>query len=249
MNTIVEKFHGLKLTSRVLLVALALWVTILFYSVVSISRASISESSGSVVSDNSEPLSTQQLDSNQHIELRNFHDIELKIPAEIRWQAGDTNSCTVNKPLEDVVLKISADTLTIYSKRKYGWNNKLPKNIIFHCSSPEIKNITIEGAGEVHLSDVNTQELEVDINGAGKFTAMGSANNFIGEINGSGEMQLQELNIEYADLDINGMGKFNATQAQQVDIEINGMGSVKVSATTKVLSKEINGMGEVDIVQ
>lgn len=245
MKNIVKKFNALKLTTRIFLVTFILWCIFLTQSVVSAYQVS-SNTDGQL---NAADWKISQIKTQEKIDLKNFDGIRLSIPAELFWQPGASSSCSVNRDLEGVYVKVKANTVIIHRLSKSPWHKKLPDNIEIVCTSPSLVNANIEGAGRMRLSKLDTEQLQVEINGSGELTANGSATRFNGQINGAGKMQLRNLDIQLAKLQINGMGEIIAPKAKQVDVEINGVGEVSISAATETVGKTINGVGSLDIIE
>ncbi|MBX2857047.1 MAG: DUF2807 domain-containing protein [Cellvibrionaceae bacterium] len=244
MKNLGKQLSSLKLTTRILIVALIFWIIFLTHSVFSAHQVS----NNADRKFNGEKHQYFAVDANQKIDLPNFTGISLNIPAELHWRPGNSSSCSVNQNLEGIFIGVKKDTVIVANQSNFWQQKKLPKGIVIVCISPSLAKTTIEGAGSMRLTQINTEYLQAVINGAGELVANGSAAELNGAINGTGTMQLRDLNIQLAQLEINGMGEFIVPKAKQVDVEINGMGSVKISASTETVGKDINGMGSIDII-
>jgi|GEM_PF-4364702 len=243
MANVIDKFKRLKLTSRILIIALISWIFFLSYTV----TAALSPSKLEGRASNNKEHSTSLIEAGKTMNLDTFDKIALRSPIELRWKPGDSSVCISNKDSEKIDVYIQDETLIVENKKR-GLFSKGVKNIVLGCSSNTLNTAIIEGAGEIKASDISSDSFYAQIDGAGKIKAKGTTKQFQAEINGAGEMELNKLHISDASVVINGVGEIEMPKAQQASIEINGVGDVKVSEETVISSKSINGHGEVEIV-
>lgn len=104
--------------------------------------------------------------------------------------------------------------------------------------------VEVSGAGDVDL-DVNVENLIMDMSGASETTLSGSANNFDIEISGAGELQAKKLKTRNTTIDISGAGSAVVHAKKTLNVSVSGAGSVKYKGSPKI-EKDISGAGSVE---
>lgn len=103
--------------------------------------------------------------------------------------------------------------------------------------------LTINGSGTVAI-DVHAVEVEVSINGSGKTILNGSAENIEVEINGSGDYRGLGLEAEDAEVTIRGSGDIYVNAKNSLEAEILGSGDV-IYAGNPSVDSSVKGSGNI----
>jgi len=105
--------------------------------------------------------------------------------------------------------------------------------------------ISISGSGNVTISELETNELHVNISGAGNVQgAMGSATYQELTISGSGNVDLVGVESETTYVNISGSGNMSVWVTKLLDITISGSGTVNYKGDP-VLTTHISGSGTI----
>lgn len=185
------------------------------------------------------------------INIDDFEEVSLRIPAEVEWVDEDMASCVLqcsaaNQKLIEIVME--GKTLVIKSKEKNwnSWNLKGGDKIFIRITSSMLKKVKINGSGDFKMKSANgSADFEYEINGSGDLLARVIAENCKGTINGSGDVLIAGKAVSFQ-LEIHGSGDVKAQDlvCESVTVDIAGSGDAQVNATENLVVK-IAGSGDV----
>jgi len=203
------------------------------------------------------------------INIDEFEEVSLRIPADVEWVDEDMASCVLqcsaaNHKLIDIVME--GKTLVIKSKEKNWsrWNLKGEDKIFIRITSSLLKKVKINGSGDFKMKSYNgSSDFEYEINGSGDLLARvdavnckgtingsgdvliaGKAGSFQLEIHGSGDVKAQDLVCESVTVDIAGSGDAQVNATESLVVKIAGSGDVQYKGNPKKLSQKVAGSGE-----
>ncbi len=104
--------------------------------------------------------------------------------------------------------------------------------------------LEIIGAGKIELS-VTAQSISSRIAGAGSISLEGSADFHAVEITGAGEIDAYDLETKTYDITINGAGACRIFVTQELDVVIAGSGVVYYKGNPSVIRSSISGAGKI----
>ena len=125
-----------------------------------------------------------------------------------------------------------------------GLNFSRMTDLTYSVSVKDLDALTVNGAADVIVSDLDSDNLVVTINGAGKVTVAGKADHQTVAINGAGEYSAPNLESRIAEITHSGLGKATVRVRDQLTVRIDGAGLVEYIGNPQV-TKTINGLGSV----
>lgn len=117
--------------------------------------------------------------------------------------------------------------------------------ITYTITASELTKVVIEGSGDVDATGIDAAAFEVEIDGSGNVTPVGTSGELDVEINGSGDVDAFGLQTMVGTVTINGSGNAAVNVTVQLDITINGSGNVTYTGDPTV-DQEINGSGNIN---
>lgn len=105
--------------------------------------------------------------------------------------------------------------------------------------------IVIQGSGDITVTGVDADEVDVRIQGAGDIQLSGDANSIAVEIAGSGGVDTDSLEVRDAVVSITGSGEVDLHVTETLDVAISGSGTVRHRGGATVESN-ISGSGDVE---
>lgn len=105
--------------------------------------------------------------------------------------------------------------------------------------------IDIEGSGDVTVTGLDADSVDVRIDGAGDIELVGEAESLAVEINGSGDVDSENLEVRDATVSIGGSGEVDLYVTDTLTVDISGSGTVNHSGGATVESN-ISGSGDVE---
>jgi hypothetical protein len=185
-------------------------------------------------------------------QLDAFTAISLDGIGTVRFTQADTVTFTIGAEGE-ALTTITTDIVdgvlhihTAFRKVKVITFKSVP---VYTVTAPDLRAVTLSGAGRAEITRLTTATLQVDVDGAGdirlnnltldtfRITIAGAGN-----VKASGTATTQDISIE-------GTGNFSgeALIGETVRVDISGAGRAKVNAT-RDLSAEIGGVGQISYI-
>lgn len=156
--------------------------------------------------------------------------------------------------LENNELIIQSDSDRPFSNMKLDINIHAPidKMIIeggFKVNYDEPKtstlDITLRGAGEFNVSNIENDSVKLKLEGAGEFNLSGHTDQFDAHIEGAGTINALDLESEKASVRIDGAGQIQTFVNQELNATLNGLGDIQYKGDPTLI-KSIDGLGSVE---
>jgi len=206
-------------------------------------------------------------------EVSNFNQVVLQDIGHLIITQGENEALTVEAD-EDLLAKIITEVRgeKLYLSLGKDWLDRLTslatlfenRQIKYNLT---IKNITgvqiagkgslesasiqtdrlelkIDGMGEAQIGTLTCQSLDVHIGGTGKVTASGQAIEQAIWIAGMGEYRTPELQSQKVKMQISGQGNAILRVQESLDVNIAGIGHVEYYGSPR-LNQSIQGMGSI----
>jgi len=121
------------------------------------------------------------------------------------------------------------------------------KSLTFYVTVVSLEALSISGAGDVQLPDLDVDRFSIDLSGAGNIDIDSlNANSFDVSLSGVGDLSVFDGQVSSQEITISGAGKYNARNLESDDAEItiSGVGSATLRAEN-YLKVSISGGGDV----
>jgi hypothetical protein len=103
--------------------------------------------------------------------------------------------------------------------------------------------IAVEGSGDVLLEDLDSQELELDLQGAAELEAQGTVERLTATIQGAGDADLSELSVRTATVEAQGAADVALNVSERLDVSVQGAGDVTYRGDP-VVESDVEGAGD-----
>ena len=199
-----------------------------------------------------------------------FSEIRLEGAGQLVITQGDTQSLEISAEdniIEELTSEVIGDTLVL-GYRDQSWRRTvIPTEVIrYEITVNNLTNITLNGAGEITMKELETDSLVVAINGAGRIdidelrgvenleakiigagtiALAGEAENQSIAIDGAGNYRAGDLHSSTTEIEINGLGNATVWTDESLDISINGAGNLTYYGSPDV-TQNISGAGDID---
>jgi hypothetical protein len=108
----------------------------------------------------------------------------------------------------------------------------------------QLSAVRMNGAGSIRADGLNTELLEVTLNGGARAELQGTASRQEVLVAGAADYRADRLTSKHADVEINGAGTAFLNASDQLEATINGAGTVEYVGSPRV-TQTINGLGTV----
>ena len=177
--------------------------------------------------------------------------IKINIPAKVHYQPGPKPQASVsgNADLVDHV-RLHDGTLEWDTVE---WDNLVDcfpaDDLTVQLAGPAITAWTLNGSGELDLSDLKQDMLRITVHGSGDVTAAGEVHEVSLDAAGSGRADLGRLVTQKTSAKIHGSAALKLSDIKQdlLYITMHGSGAVTASGTAKEVSLESAGSSRADL--
>jgi hypothetical protein len=183
-------------------------------------------------------------------DLATFNSIRVKGGIELEVEAGGEQSVAVSTDsnrIELVETYVDDGTLVIdmkKNKRKRFWNNV---DVDVKVTVASFDGIEVLGAVDGDISNINSDNFNIDIRGAADLKVSGNCKNLVLDIRGAGDIDADKLECESVDVDLKGAGSASVYASQSIDAMMAGVGSIDVYGEPKDVNKRTGGIGSIRI--
>jgi hypothetical protein len=110
-------------------------------------------------------------------------------------------------------------------------------------SAPTLQGVSIDGSGDVKLTDVDVQALELEVDGAADIDASGSVDRLTATIQGAGDANLAALATRTAVVVVEGAADADLNVSDSLDVTIEGAADVTYRGNPRI-TQDIQGAGD-----
>ncbi|MDA9619981.1 DUF2807 domain-containing protein [Alphaproteobacteria bacterium] len=163
-------------------------------------------------------------------DIRGFSKVWLSSSSDVKISTGQNFSVVMTgdeEKIANTTLVRQRDILIIKSKNK-NHNYDHDQLMLVTIVMPNIEEMKINGSGNVHITGIDSEELDLAINGSGDISVQGQSEGVDFAINGSGDILMDKINGKNVELSIHGSGNvtFGSGTCQSFKISIYGSGDV-----------------------
>jgi hypothetical protein len=169
--------------------------------------------------------------------------LTFDVPAKITFTQGPVARMTLSGPdalVNHVVLV--GDRMKL-DRSLHGLTTRNALKVAI--TAPNLHDFHLESAQTLDINNLATDQFSVEIDGAGKVNAHGTAKSVKLEIDGAADADFSDLAVGDAKIEIDGLGHVIAGPTGDAHVEIDGAGKVTLTKRPAHLSQEINGAGSI----
>ena len=177
-----------------------------------------------------------------------FKNVEVSGAIDLYVAQGDTKPVKIETDenlLQYIEVVQEGDRIVI--KSKAGVNLRPTNKIKVYVTSPVYNDIDVSGASNINgvAKIVNTENMKLDVSGAGDINMDVNAPAISAEVSGAGAVNLKGETKTF-DLTLTGAGKAHCYEllSENTKVDISGAGDADVYASVK-LNAEVSGAGSV----
>jgi hypothetical protein len=180
-------------------------------------------------------------------DVSDFHKVHLSGVGDLIITQGEKESLLIETDDNIIPLietEVSAERLSIGFRR--GYNFVPTSDIKFYLTVKELDEILLSGAGSIKCEDFDTEELEIEISGAGDIDFRLDADLVRVNSSGAGGIEMSGK-VDRQEIDLSGAGKYDAEEleSRECEITVSGAGSATVNVSQE-LDVDISGVGGVE---
>jgi len=176
-----------------------------------------------------------------------FTSVELRASGQMNITQGDTNTLSITADdnlLPLIKTTVRGGVLIIEFDRPTITFNPITR-LQYDITVRKLEALTITGAGDFKVNNLNGESFKVNISGAGNITAAGRVTSQEVTLTGAGRYDADKLESDSATIEITGAGSASVWAKKTLDVNISGMGNVSYYGNPEV-SRRVSGVGSVN---
>jgi hypothetical protein len=205
----------------------------------------------------------------QERSIEGFDSIVLDGVGDIKVHPGEDYKVVVTTDSnlhEKVITKVESNTLYIDQKGNFNIKESVNlKNLTIDVYIPELKKVSLNGAGNIEIYNGSASELEVSLSGIGNIDAKNyqveNANVILsgtgdmtiwatqtlkGELSGTGNIDALKNSVKTANVILSGTGDISIWVSQTLKGELTGIGNILYKGTPTIKDVNVDGIGSVN---
>ena len=181
-------------------------------------------------------------------QVGSFNRIEVSESVDVKVVPGDGRRVRVyaGENVIDRVLTVSSGGVLEIDIRDRGIviGSDPLGDVEVEVQASALEAVDVEGAGDVVLEDLDSQELELELQGAADIDASGTVDRLTATIEGAGNANLLDLRVRTARVSVEGAGDAELNVSEELDVSVEGAADVSYTGNPRVTS-DISGAGEI----
>jgi hypothetical protein len=181
-------------------------------------------------------------------QVGSFNRIEVSESVDVKVVPGDGRRVRVyaGENVIDRVLTVSSGGVLEIDIRDRGIviGSDPLGDVEVEVQASALEAVDVEGAGDVVLEDLDSQELELELQGAADIDASGTVDRLTATIEGAGDANLLDLRVRTARVSVEGAGDAELNVSEELDVSVEGAADVSYTGDPRVKS-DVSGAGEI----
>jgi hypothetical protein len=168
--------------------------------------------------------------------------VKINIPARVHYRPGPKPQASVSGDAEMIGHVRLRDG-------KLDWDTVVncysADDLVVRLSGPPVTAWTLNGSGNLELTDIKQDVLRIAMRGSGTVTASGEVRESSLDIAGSGRADLGGLVTQHANARIRGSAEADLAPREEVDVSISGSAVVRLHGAGALIHSHVSGSGQI----
>jgi hypothetical protein len=173
-----------------------------------------------------------------------FESLEASGAFTIKVKVGESPSIKIyaeNNLLKFINTHVKGNTLIIDTKK----NISPRKEIKILITTPMLTSISCSGANSITAENINCDDFDVDLSGAGNIDLFGKVGNLRAEISGAGNIDAKDLIANDVVISVSGAASADVYSKEYLDASVSGVGSIDYYGNPKKTNTNVSGVGSI----
>ncbi len=163
-------------------------------------------------------------------------------PVELHFERGEHPGMTISGPAR-MISAVRWENGRLSLSDTSGWTHR---SLDIRIVAPRVPPLTLAGAGDVSLNDLDQDDLKLNLSGAGDFDVSGKVRTVTLSSSGAGSVDLGKLSATDAAVSLSGIGSVDLAATGRVSVAVSGAGSVTLHRKPAELTSQVSGVGAID---
>lgn len=210
--------------------------TILFLSLALLLMSGCHNKFGQATGSGTMKVEKRTVPSFTAVSISGAYDVEIVVQKEQSLEIeGDDNLL----PL--ITTEVHGGLLDIDNTKSFSTKNKLRLRI----SVPNLNAVSTSGASDIVISNVKSDEFNIDVSGAGSLQLSGETKTLGIKQSGAGDVDAKDLHAERVNVESSGAASADVYASEELRASVSGAGNVNYYGDPKTVNKDTSGAGSV----
>ena len=177
-----------------------------------------------------------------------FTTISNSGPVSVHVEVGKAQTVTVSgndELVSDLQTEVVGNELKMHMRRETTTFNSHHDSLRVTITMPQLTAFTMAGAGEIVITHMSGDSLDVRFGGAGSLKADGSVRNLTLNVGGVGSIDTRELHADTATVNVGGVGHVKVWAGTRLDASVGGVGALTYYGEPKTVNTNGGGLGSI----
>jgi len=177
-----------------------------------------------------------------------FSTVSNSGPVSVHIEVGKAQTVSVSgndELVADLQTEVVGNELRLHMKRDTTTFNSHHDSLRVTITMPQLTAFSMAGAGEIVVTHMSGDSLDVSFAGAGTFKADGSVKNLKLNVGGVGSIDTRELHADNANVNVGGVGSVKVWAGTRLDASVGGVGSLTYYGDPKTVNTNGGGLGSI----
>ena len=177
-----------------------------------------------------------------------FSTVSNSGPVSVHIEVGKAQTVSVSgndELVADLQTEVVGNELRLHMKRDTTTFNSHHDSLRVTITMPQLTAFSMAGAGEIVVTHMSGDSLDVSFAGAGTFKADGSVKNLKLNVGGVGSIDTRELHADNANVNVGGVGSVKVWAGTRLDASVGGVGSLTYYGDPKSVNTSTGGIGSI----
>lgn len=170
------------------------------------------------------------------VDISGAYDVEIVAQKDQSLEIeGDDNLLPLIKT------EVKNGVLNIYNEKSFNTKHKLRVRIAVQS----LDGLNTSGASDFTITNVKTDEFNVDASGASNIQIAGETKNLEVEMSGAGELDAKDLHAQGVKITLSGAAHADVYATETLRASVSGAGNVNYYGDPKTVNEDTSGAGSI----
>jgi hypothetical protein len=196
----------------------------------------------SIIIDDQPPVDGSGVQASEDRNVAGFSSIEMNGAYDVTITCGATTAVNIQGD-DNLLSKVTTETRddTLHITATSSMAPDLPLKLAI--STPNLIDISAEGAHSITIRDLSNDRLSIELNGAAQMNLQGTTEELRAELHGVSNLSARELTAGNVWIEVHGTGNATVTATEKLEATVNGIGKIDYYGDPGSVTPEVNGLG------
>ena len=183
--------------------------------------------------------------TDENRDISEFDKIEVGGAFTVNIKVGESPSLKISAEdnlIDYIRTRVHGDKLVIDTRKSISPR----KEIKIDITTPSLKDVDASGASNIHVWNIDSDEFNVNVSGAGSLDLSGNAEDVYIDMSGAGSLDAKNLKTKSVEIDISGAANADVYASERLKATVSGVGNIDFYGDPKDVKSSVSGVGSIN---